>query len=146
MSICPKLRKLCLLLPIVGIVACIGIRPPSVSVSVDTPLPSITVENLWALLQSDSTALVLDVRTPEEFEGPLGHIDEALLIPVQELEARLGELSQYRDQEIYVVCRVGGRSSRATRLLLEADLKATNVEGGMEAWNRMNANVKGQDN
>ncbi|MFC1618323.1 rhodanese-like domain-containing protein [Candidatus Neomarinimicrobiota bacterium] len=102
------------------------------------------MENLHALINSDSTALVLDVRTPEEYNGPLGHIEGALLIPVKELEQRMHELSEYQHQEIYVVCRLGGRSSRATRMLLETEHNATNVEGGMEAWSKMNDNMKGQ--
>ncbi|MFC1548183.1 rhodanese-like domain-containing protein [Candidatus Neomarinimicrobiota bacterium] len=102
------------------------------------------MENLHALIDSDSTAMVLDVRTPEEYHGPLGHIEGALLIPVRELEERMQELSEYQNQKIYVICRSGGRSSRATRMLLETGHNATNVEGGMEAWSKMNDNVKGQ--
>jgi rhodanese-related sulfurtransferase len=139
-----KLKRICLLLPILGFIACTGIRPSAVSVSAEIPLPGITVENLRALLNADSTVFVLDVRTPEEYAGPLGHIAGALLIPVQELEPRLAELSDYRDREIYVVCRSGGRSARATRMLLDQGYRAANVTGGMQAWNTMNDDVKGQ--
>jgi rhodanese-related sulfurtransferase len=133
------------ILVIMGAISCIGTQPSIETALLEAPVPSVTVENLRTLIDSDSTALVLDVRTSEEYDGPLGHIEGALLIPVQELEERMLELSEYQHQEIYVVCRLGGRSSRATRTLLEAGHNATNVEGGMEAWNEMNEKVMEQE-
>jgi rhodanese-related sulfurtransferase len=133
-----------LVLAVGGIMSCIGTQPLVETAPPETPLPHITVENLQPLIESDSTILILDVRTPEEYNGPLGHIESALLIPVSELAHRIEELTEYHDQKIYVVCRLGGRSARATRMLLEADYMATNVEGGMEAWKKMNDDVKGR--
>src|SRR3989440_7513809 len=52
---------------------------------------------------------ILDVREPEEFTGPLGHIQEARLIPLGELAERAGELS--KDRPVVAVCRAGGRSA-----------------------------------
>ena len=62
------------------------------------------------ILDSDTT--VLDVRTEEEFYGPLGHIEGAILIPIDDLEGRVGELNSVKNENIYVVCRTGGRSGR----------------------------------
>jgi rhodanese-related sulfurtransferase len=128
----------------VSFISCVATQPASDLRQTEAPLPSIAVKNLHVLIDSDSTALVLDVRTPEEYNGPLGHIEGALLIPVKELEQRMHEIPEYQNQKIYVICRSGGRSSRATRMLLETGHDATNVEGGMQAWNEMNDNVKGQ--
>lgn len=145
MNICRIPKNTWLFVLLIGsAMSCVGTQPSVGTASFEIPIPSISVENLRPLIKSDSTILILDVRSPEEYNGPLGHIEDALLIPIQELEDRMEELSEYHGQEIYVVCRVGGRSSRATRMLLEADYKATNVEGGMEAWNKMIENVKGQ--
>lgn len=58
-------------------------------------------------------AVLLDVRTPAEFDG--GHVEGAKNIPVQELAARAGELP--RGAAIVVYCRSGGRSATATQLL-----------------------------
>ena len=52
--------------------------------------------------------LLLDVRTPEEFDGPLGHLEGAKLIPLQELPQRLDEIKSYKNKEIVVYCRSGG--------------------------------------
>lgn len=60
-------------------------------------------------------AVFLDVRTPAEFGD--GHVDGALLIPVDELEARIGELDALRDERIVLYCRTGRRSGIAMDLL-----------------------------
>ena len=59
----------------------------------------------------DSNTVVLDVRTEEEFHGPLGHIKGAILIPIDELSARVNELNEVKNKDIYVVCRSGNRSN-----------------------------------
>lgn len=80
---------------------------------------------------------VLDVRTPQEYDGLLGHVEGARLMPVQELSQRMAELVAVKDQPIYVICRSGNRSATATRMLLEAGYQATNVARGMRAWNAL---------
>ena len=68
---------------------------------------------------------------------PLQKFLPSYLIPVQELALRLDELEDVKDRKVYLVCRSGGRSASATRLLLEAGFDAYNVEGGMLAWEAM---------
>ena len=82
----------------------------------------------------DEKSIVLDVRTEEEFFGPLGHIDGAILIPIDELENRLNELEIYKEETIYVVCRSGNRSNFGKNILNENNFKAVNVDGGMLEW------------
>jgi len=79
--------------------------------------------------------LLLDVRTQEEFYGSLGHLEGALLIPVQELERRLEELEPYRKDTVVVYCRTGNRSHHATVLLRSKGFMAFNMTGGMVQWN-----------
>ena len=75
--------------------------------------------------------VMLDVRTPEEFYE--GHVPGATLIPVQELEQRLSEVP--RDRQVYVYCRSGVRSVKASRILAGAGFThIENVEGGIMAW------------
>ena len=102
--------------------------------------PTISAEALWTRISSGEDTFILDVRTPEEFDGPLGHIDSALLIPVQELPGRLEELSSAADRQVFVICRSGNRSARATRILLQAGFRAVNVAGGMRAWDDLKRN------
>ena len=91
-------------------------------------VPSVTVSDLPAALPEGVT--LLDVREPDEWAA--GHAPEAVHIPMGELAARLGELPA--EANLYVVCRGGGRSSRATTFLNASGRNATNVDGGMKAW------------
>jgi len=79
----------------------------------------------------DKGALLLDVRSPEEFKA--GHIDGAVNIPVQDLEARLGEVGS-RDRSIVVYCHSGMRSMHAAQVLQRAGYSAVNDLGPMERW------------
>ena len=92
----------------------------------------ITVEQLREMMRSDSSLVLLDVRNPHELEDKsLGHIDGVLNIPLPELENRLGELDEFKDKDIAVICRSGRRSGTATDLLVKNGFNAVNVLGGM---------------
>jgi rhodanese-related sulfurtransferase len=85
---------------------------------------------------------ILDVREPEEFTGPLGHIRDAILIPLGELAKRAAELSH--DRPIVAVCRAGGRSAQATNILQQAGFKdVANLTGGMLRWRAEGHPVEG---
>ena len=86
----------------------------------------------------DENTFVLDVRTEEEFYGPLGHIEGATLIPIDELSSRMNELNEVKDKDIYVVCRSGIRSNVGKNILKENSFHAINVDGGMLAWKPLN--------
>ena len=87
----------------------------------------------------DKNTIVLDVRTEEEYYGPLGHIENAILIPIQELQSRLDELNQFKNETIYVVCRSGQRSSVGKDILNANNFRAVNVDGGMISWRPENS-------
>jgi len=96
--------------------------------------PLISSLEAFKLLQSDSNIVVLDVRTPAEFNGETGHLAHALLIPVQELERRVGELQKYKSNLIIVYCRTGHRSANAAEILQKHGYNARNMEGGITRW------------
>jgi rhodanese-related sulfurtransferase len=76
---------------------------------------------------------VLDVREPHEFDGPLGHVPGAVLIPLGQLKARADELK--RDKPIVAVCRAGSRSAQAITILRGAGFsEIANLAGGMLRW------------
>lgn len=97
-------------------------------------IPSMSVDDLAAKMKTDSSLIILDVRTPQELVGPLGHIEGVVNIPVQVLSNRIDELDKYKDNNIAVICRSGNRSTIGTKILLENGFKATNVIGGMKAY------------
>jgi sulfur dioxygenase len=85
---------------------------------------------------------ILDVREPREFDGPLGHIRGARLMPLGELAERAGELAD--DRPIVAVSRAGSRSAQATVILREAGFSdVANLAGGMLRWRAEGHTVEG---
>ena len=75
-------------------------------------------------------AWLLDVREDDEWAA--GHAPDARHIPLGELGAHTADIPQ--DQQIYVICRSGHRSARATQALNGAGWQAVTVAGGMHDW------------
>lgn len=93
--------------------------------------PPAEISVAQAVAKRDAGSLVLDVRQPEEWEEY--HVPGSTLIPLGELEGRVGEVP--RDREVVVVCRSGNRSKRGRDLLLEAGYTdVTSMTGGLETW------------
>ncbi len=89
-----------------------------------------------------SAVQILDVREPDEFTGPLGHIHGAKLIPLGQLPGRVGEVS--KDKPVIAVCRAGGRSAQALNVLAQAGFKnLANLPGGMLRWRAEGFRVEG---
>ena len=85
------------------------------------------------MLMSRKSALVLDVREPDEFAQ--GHLQGARNVPLSQLESRIKELEKFRDKPVLVVCQRGSRASKAAKLLKAQNFSALNVlKGGMQAW------------
>ena len=91
--------------------------------------PQVDVEAVLGAA-ADERSFLLDVRTPQEFEG--GHIPGATNIPLDDLRSRLGEMP--RDRQIAAYCQVGQRGYMATRILLQAGFKAVNIGGGYKTY------------
>ncbi len=77
-----------------------------------------------------ASAILLDVRTPREFER--GHLPGAVNIPVDSLRDRLGELDP--NKEILEYCQVGVRAHTAQRILSQHGFKVKNVTGGYKTY------------
>ncbi|WP_077488256.1 rhodanese-like domain-containing protein [Sinomonas mesophila] len=76
------------------------------------------------------TVTLLDVR--EDYEWEAGHAENAVHIPMDQIPARLDELDP--DEDLFVICRTGGRSARVAHWLVAHGYSAMNVAGGMDAW------------
>ncbi|MBR6951731.1 MAG: FAD-dependent oxidoreductase [Oscillospiraceae bacterium] len=91
---------------------------------IDSCLPS----DIPALL-ADKGTVVLDVRTQEEWDE--GHVEGAVLLPVDELRARYAELDPKKTYAVY--CGVGYRAYNACLFLKAKGYRVMNVSGGMRA-------------
>ena len=93
-------------------------------------LPEIAPE--WVASHRQDVS-VLDVRTAAEFEGELGHIGGAQLIPLDDLRARVSEV--IADKPVVVVCQTGRRAALGTVILGKAGItRSANLAGGMVRW------------
>jgi hydroxyacylglutathione hydrolase len=96
---------------------------------------NVSVHEAYILINSsisDPDFILLDVRTPEEYNT--SHICNATLIPDYELESRLNELEP-KDTSILVYCRSGGRSAAASQILADNGFtRVFNMIGGISEW------------
>jgi rhodanese-related sulfurtransferase len=97
---------------------------------------SIEPSTICDYIKNHPAAILLDVRTKEEFEGKadpnFGTLKNAINIPVQELESRLSGISNLKNKEILVYCSHSHRSPRASYMLTQNGFtNVTNMAGGM---------------
>lgn len=107
------------------LLACAGSDAP--------PAATITPEELASRIEAGTAPLVLDVRTPQEYEA--GHIPGAVLIPHDQLASRIGELAGHENDEIVVHCKSGRRAAMAEEVLRGAGFtQVEDLKGHMLAW------------
>lgn len=112
------------------------ISPPRLAPNVPNPaghtLPErIHPARLAALLKEGGRALLLDVRSPAEYDAQ--HVTGSVLEPLDTLNPAEWA-SKTNNGPLYVLCQSGGRASRAAALLAEQGVACCVVEGGLEAW------------
>ncbi|UNT71641.1 rhodanese-like domain-containing protein (plasmid) [Bacillus sp. N447-1] len=93
-------------------------------------MKEITAKALENKLMDQEEVNIIDVREVEEVVE--GKIPKSLHIPLGLLEYRMHELD--KNKEYIIVCRSGGRSSRAVQFLESYGYQVINMNGGMLAW------------
>lgn len=97
----------------------------------------------WVHENLDQLTLV-DVREPAEFDGPVGHIQGALLVPLAHLASSVDSIPT--DKPVVMVCHVGGRSALGWGILRQLGFdKVANLTGGMVYWHANGLPVRYRD-
>ncbi|MCW9023305.1 MAG: VTT domain-containing protein [Gammaproteobacteria bacterium] len=99
--------------------------------------PMLNTPDLKQKLDAGDDVLLLDVRTATDFVGEKGHIAEANNIPLEELQSRNDEISNYLERPVAIICTTDRRSKKAAQVLTThgfADVHV--VKGGMTDWNQ----------
>lgn len=92
------------------------------------PLPDVDPKTARQMVE-DAAAILIDVRENDEWAA--GHAPGAAHVPLAELDP---SAFPSHTRPLVVVCRSGGRSSKAAAKLAAAGLPVHNLSGGMPAW------------
>jgi len=94
--------------------------------------PSVNTLEATQLINRQD-ALVLDVR--EQAEYAQSHILNSRLLPLSQIEARVGDIEKFKDKPVIVYCATGNRSSSAAAVLRKSGFSnVSNLSGGFAAW------------
>jgi rhodanese-related sulfurtransferase len=103
-----------------------------------SPSTEITAAQTYEKYQQG--AFILDVRSQDEWNQY--HIKGSTLIPLEQLQERVNELT--KDKDIVVVCRSGRRSQSGAAILQKAGFThVSSMSGGLNAWTAANYPVEG---
>jgi rhodanese-related sulfurtransferase len=128
------MRKIILIVPLV-ITAGLNAQFKADNVKYKTVFP----EDLCNTLSTSKGYLILDVRSPGEFDDTssstslnIGHLKNAVNINISQLGRRWKEISSYKDQPVFIYCSHSQRSRRASRLLADSGFtQLYNINGGL---------------
>ncbi len=102
-----------------------------------TKWSEITIDELFERVNSDQPPLLIDIRSPAEFNGGYGHIQDARSIHILELESNFEDLQSFKDKEIVTMCPGGGLSLVAVEILEKAGFKdVKSLKGGTDLWHK----------
>ena len=93
----------------------------------------LEAEDYAMAIKTDTTAVLIDVRTPEEYAQ--GHIAGARLMDVSDEPGFMDVLDTLPSgNTYYIYCRSGRRSRKAAGIMMERGLEVVDLKGGYNAW------------
>lgn len=97
----------------------------------NTEESSIDYENAKTILKNDKKAILVDVRSPQEYKE--GHLEGSINYPLYDLERNAEKLLENKENTIIFYCQSGNRSKRAFKLLQEQGYhNLYQIEGGLD--------------
>ena len=110
-----------------------GGEEPLQEESVIVTFQQITQEEAKTIMSTNQEAVILDVRTQEEYDS--GHIKGAVLLPVDAItEGSAQEVIPAKDTQVLVYCRSGNRSVTASKALAQLGYTEVYEFGGINTW------------
>ena len=117
----------------IAIICLISCKNKSTQSSSSHQRVDISIEDAHEIRNAQPSVIFLDVRTPEEIAQ--GFITDALTADVKSPDFRERIQKLDKDREYIVYCRSGGRSVKASDMMLEEGFtKVKNMKGGYNAW------------
>ena len=98
-------------------------------------MDTITAQQLKAKIDAGEDFFLLDVREPfEQYQSKIEY-ENSKLISVDELNDRIDEIKEHKNEEVVCMCRSGSRSSKAVKMLLNEGFEnVKNLKGGINRW------------
>ena len=93
---------------------------------------SLTPDEAWELMLKDTAAMLVDVRTHEDYQT--GHIQESNCIPLQDISNNPYSVCVRKDTPIILYCQKGYRSSAAAQALIDAGYSRVYTIPGIEQY------------
>ncbi|NLP00114.1 MAG: rhodanese-like domain-containing protein [Clostridiaceae bacterium] len=93
---------------------------------------NISPKDALGVIKGDSKAVLVDVRTPEEFQ--VIRIPGSVLIPDYEIEEKIADAVPDKDTTVIVYCRSGNRSRTAAKKLIDMGYTRVFDLGGIIDW------------
>ncbi len=95
----------------------------------------ISVSETKQLLDSGADFYFLDCREQDEWDYV--KIEGAELLPMSEIQARVGELEPQKDRRVVIHCHHGGRSLQVAQWLRKQGFaEAQSMAGGIDVWSQ----------
>ena len=97
----------------------------------NTDESNIDYENAKTILKNDKNAMLIDVRSPQEYKE--GHLDGSINFPLYDLERNSKKLLENKQNTIILYCQSGSRSNKALEILKEQGCTSVyQIEGGLD--------------
>ena len=92
---------------------------------------NIDYETAKMILKNDKSAILVDVRSPQEYKEK--HLEGSINIPIYNIEEKSKDSIPNKQNIVIVYCQSGGRSSKAVKILgKQGYSKLYNIEGGLD--------------
>ena len=93
---------------------------------------SIDYENAKTILKNDRNAILIDVRSPQEYKE--NHLNGSINLPLYDLERNCDKIKYNKEDTLIIYCQSGNRSKRALKILLDQGYTHLyEIKGGLDA-------------
>ena len=98
----------------------------------NTDFINIDYEYAKTILKNDSNAILLDVRSPQEYRER--HLVGSINVPLYNIEDEIEQKVPNKQNTLIVYCQSGGRSKSACKILIKKKYTSVyNIDGGLDA-------------
>jgi len=99
------------------------------------PFKKLSAPIAYEMMRDNPEMLIIDLRSPQEYNGETGHVRRARNIPVERLPYRLLEISAFRDDTVLLYCRKDDCGEKGIAVLLASGFEsAVLMDGGIDEW------------